>query len=100
MAFSDFLNTPITAWNQARWPGGKTLPPLPTHDWVFTGLLDVGGNNMVTGRNRIASSYLVATQNQLSEARSAVDGQPSAGVVERRLNYILAHLNRFMGITE
>jgi len=100
VAFSDFLNTPITAWNQARWPGGKALPPLPAHDWVFTGLLDVGGNYMVTGRNRIASSYLVATQNQLPEARSAVGGQPSAGVVERRLNYILAQLNRFMGISE
>jgi agmatine deiminase len=100
VAFSDFLNAPIFAWNQARWPGGKALSQLPVHDWVFTGLLDVGGNYMVTGRNKIASSYLVATQNQLPEARPVDGGQPPAGVVERRLSYILAQLNRFMGITE
>ena len=97
VALSDMLNQPVMAWNQASWPGGKTLRRLPTHVWYFTGLLDVGGNYMVTGQNRIASSYLVATQNELP-GRGAED-RSSPGELDRRLTYILGQLNRFMGIT-
>jgi hypothetical protein len=96
VAFSDFLNRPILAWNQARWPGDKKLRPLPAHGWFFTGLLDVGGNYMVTGQNQIASSYLVATQNELPDR--GPEDRPPPGGLDRRLTYILEQLNRFMGI--
>jgi len=100
VAFSDFLNTPVRAWNQAQWAGGKSLKPLPVHDWYFTGLLDVGGNYMVTGQNKIASSYLVATQNELPVLNEKENTDPSPEVLERRLTYILEQLNRFMGVTQ
>jgi len=103
IAFSDFLNAPIRAWNKASWGNQKQNPrmlaPLPVHDWYFTGLLDVGGNYMVTGQNKIASSYLVATQNELPTRDEADNTNPSPAVLERRLDYILQQLNRFMGIT-
>ncbi len=100
IAFSDFLNTPIRAWNAARWGKDKArrLAPLPVHDWYFTGLLDVGGNYMVTGQNKIASSYLVATQNELPVTQENENTDPSPAVLERRLEYILQQLNRFMGV--
>src|SRR3990172_2163866 len=62
---SDFLNAPIRKWNNANWNNSKKLPPINVHNWYNTGLLDVGGNYMVTGDGIIASSYLVATQNEL-----------------------------------
>jgi agmatine/peptidylarginine deiminase len=100
IAFSDFLNAPIRAWNAASWgsQNARTLTPLPVHDWYFTGLLDVGGNYMVTGQNKIASSYLVATQNELPTRNEEDNTKPSPAVLERRLEYILQQLNRFMGI--
>lgn len=100
VALSDFLNAPIRAWNAARWPGDKALPPLLVHDWYFTGLLDVGGNFMVTGQNKIASSYLVATQNELPICDERDNTQPSPKELDRRMQYILEQLNQFMGITE
>jgi hypothetical protein len=49
---SDYLNAPIRAWDAARWHG-KRLPEIPAHNWYCTGLLEVGGNYMVTGDGRI-----------------------------------------------
>ena len=98
VAFSDFLNSPIRAWNTANWAGGAKLPPLPVHDWFFTGLLDVGGNYMVTGQNVIASSYLVATQNELPLNNDHGLTDPTPADIENRMVYILEQLNRFMGI--
>ena len=63
--FSDYLNAPILVWNAALWGDTKKLPPINTHNWYFTGLLEVGGNYMTTGDGIVASSYLVATQNEL-----------------------------------
>lgn len=103
VAFSDFLNAPVRAWNAARWgskDAQRQLPQLPVHDWYFTGLLDVGGNYMVTGQNKIASSYLVATQNELPVRNERDNTNPSPAVLEERLQFILDQLNRFMGIQE
>jgi Porphyromonas-type peptidyl-arginine deiminase len=101
--FSDFLNAPILVWNAAVWNKHKKLPPIAAHNWYFTGLLDVGGNYMVTGDGIIASSYLVATQNELPvhELPLRAEDQstdPSAAVIDARMKYILEQLNRFMGI--
>ena len=99
--FSDYLNAPVRAWNKASWGNKdpkKKLPQIDVHNWYFTGLLDVGGNYMVTGDGIIASSYLVATQNELPvEKESDVDGH-CAAVIQKRMEYVTAQLNRFMGI--
>lgn len=92
--FSDFLNAPVRAWNAARWQDTQ-LPQMPTHDWFFTGLLNVGGNFMVTSDGIVASSYLAATQNELPIGDPT---QPTDEIIAERLKYILEQLNRFMGI--
>lgn len=96
---SDFLNGPIRAWDSAEWHGHK-LDPIPPHDWYCTGLLEVGGNFMVTGDGVIASTYLVATQNELPVPRQGAghSGDPAPEVIDERMRYVLAQLNRFMGV--
>lgn len=94
---SDFLNSPIRKWNSANWHK-KKLPRIQTHDWFFTGLLDVGGNYMVTGDGIISSSYLVATQNELPVTHETETTKPHVDNIESRIKYILEQLNRFMGI--
>lgn len=96
--FSDYLNAPIAVWNAAVWNDTKKLPPIKQHNWYFTGLLDVGGNYMVTGDGIIASSYLVATQNELPVWRDADSPDPDDSTVDARMKYILEQLNRFMGL--
>jgi len=103
--FSDYLNAPIRQWNDASWTTYKKnkkenakLPPIDIHDWFFTGLLDVGGNYMVTGDGTIASSYLVADQNELPVHKEEWITNPPPSIVERRMEYITEQLNRFMGI--
>lgn len=95
---SDFLNGPIRKWNGASWPGGKKLPEIKVHNWYYTGLLDVGGNYMVNGKGIIASSYLVATQNELPVMKESDTTGDCAAVIDARMNYILEQLNRFMGV--
>ncbi len=94
--FSDWLNAPIRKWNNAGW-NGKKLPPIQTHDWYFTGLLNVGGNYMVTEDGIIASSYLVATQNELPIDSEEQVTNPDATTVEKRMEYIMDQCNRFLG---
>lgn len=107
--FSDYLNAPIRKWNNAEWDPPKDecdkgkqtsqkLPPIDVHNWYETGLLDVGGNYMVTGDGIIASSYLVATQNELPVHVEDQTTDPSKYTIEKRMEYILEQLNRFMGI--
>lgn len=107
--FSDYLNAPIRQWNSASWQNHawngqkwvkdiKKLPKIEVHDWFFTGLLDVGGNYMVTGDGTIASSYLVATQNELPVHKEKRTTDPCAATLDSRMNYITEQLNRFMGI--
>ncbi|MEM7240821.1 MAG: agmatine deiminase family protein [Pseudomonadota bacterium] len=98
--FSDFLNGPIRAWNKARWSGDVKQEPIPTHDWYFTGLLEVGGNYMVTSKGKIASSYLVSTQNELPSENQKWDTEPDKEEVAKRMEYILEQFNRFMGLKE
>ncbi len=86
---SDYLNAPIRAWK------GK---PIKVHNWLFTGLLDVGGNYMVNGTGAIASSYLVATQNELPVTDESYLTSPPPEVIEERMDYIMDQLHRFMGI--
>jgi agmatine/peptidylarginine deiminase len=95
--FSDYLNTPIRAWNAARWQH-KRLPEIPPHNWYYTGLLEVGGNFMVTGDGILASSYLVATQNELPVPKHDQTTNPSAKVIAQRMEYILEQFNRFLGV--
>jgi len=97
--FSDFLNAPIRKWNKAEWNKIKKLPPIDVHNWYCTGLLDVGGNYMVTSNSIIASSYLVATQNELPVHKEEQTTDPCAYTIEERMKYILEQLNRFMGLT-
>ena len=80
--FSDYLNRPILNWNFA-----KQKPAIPIHEWFFTGLLDVGGNYMVNGEDVIASSYLVADQNEI----------PGEDSFNDRMEYIMDQTNRFLG---
>jgi len=94
--FSDWLNAPIRKWNDASW-NGKKLPPIQTHDWYFTGLLNVGGNYMVTGNGIIASSYLVATQNELPVESEEQVTNPDAATIKKRMEYIMNQCNRFLG---
>lgn len=98
--FSDFLNAPIRKWNKARWNGNKRLSHIPPHNWYFTGLLDVGGNYMVNGEGIIASSYLVATQNELPVYIHDQTENPSEHVIEERMKYIMEQANRFLGATQ
>ena len=95
---SDFLDAPIRAWNAARWSGGRKNKPIDTHDWFFVGLLDVGGNYMVTGTGILASSYLVATQNELPVSHEQEITNPDQRVLDERMTYILEQMNRFMGM--
>ncbi|WP_119154599.1 agmatine deiminase family protein [Caldimonas tepidiphila] len=95
---SDFLNGPIRKWNGAAWPGGRKLPEIAVHDWYYLGLLDVGGNYMVNGKGAIASSYLVATQNEIPLGHGCGGSTPSGAVIDARMEYVLAQLNRFLGI--
>jgi agmatine/peptidylarginine deiminase len=53
---------------------------------------------MVTNDGVIASSYLVATQNELPLPAHDQTKNPSAEVIEQRMKYILEQLNRFMGV--
>ncbi|AGN70735.1 agmatine deiminase family protein [Paenibacillus caseinilyticus] len=94
---SDFLNAPIRKWNKARWSNGANLPHIDTHNWFFTGLLDVGGNYMVTTDGIIASSYLVATQNELPTDIDPENPKPSPETLEARMKYIMEQTNRFLG---
>lgn len=97
--FSDFLNAPIRKWNKAEWSGDKKLDHIPPHNWYFTGLLDVGGNYMVNGKGIIASSYLVATQNELPVYTDDQTEDPCEHVIEERMKYIMEQTNRFLGAT-
>lgn len=94
---SDFLNAPIRKWNSAEWQDKQKLPEIKVHNWYYTGLLDVGGNYMVNGKGVIASSYLVATQNELP---MEMPHQPAEceEVVAARMKYVLRQLNTFMGV--
>jgi agmatine deiminase len=53
---------------------------------------------MVTRDGIIASSYLVATQNELPVESEDQTTDPCADTIEKRMNYILEQLNRFMGV--
>ncbi|MBP0017027.1 MAG: agmatine deiminase family protein [Cyanobacteria bacterium SBLK] len=98
--FSDYLNVPIRAWNEARW-GRQKLAPIKDHNWYNTGLLNVGGNYMSTSNNVVASSYLVATQNELPvDDQRENEDNPSSSTIEDRMKYILGQFNRFMGTTK
>lgn len=103
--FSDFLNNPIRQWNKARWHtsdtdknGSAQLKPIPVHNFYYLGLLDVGGNYMVDGQGNIASTYLVATQNELPVKAQSDLKQVSQDEINKRMDYVLEQLNRFMGI--
>jgi agmatine/peptidylarginine deiminase len=98
--FSDFLNGPIRKWNKAQWPGDVKQEPINVHDWYFSGLLEVGGNYMVTSKGKIASSYLVAVQNELPSDKQSNDTARCAEDFEKRMTYILEQFNRFMGLSE
>jgi agmatine deiminase len=95
---SDYIYGPIRKWNNAEWPIKQKLPPIKEHDWYYLGLLDVGGNYMVTGTGAIASSYLVATQNEIPFGTTANNTDPSPADIEARMKYILDQFNRFMGV--
>ncbi len=96
--FSDYLNAPIRKWNKADWNGDK-LEHIKPHNWYNSGLLNVGGNYMVTSTGTVSSSYLVAIQNELPSTKQPIDPQePEFETVDKRMTYILEQLNRFMGI--
>ena len=96
--FSDFLNGTIRKWNKAAWSGDVKQEPIQTHDWYFSGLLEVGGNYMVTSQGKIASSYLVAVQNELPSDNQNWDTDPDAEEIELRMIYVLEQFNRFYGV--
>lgn len=98
--FSDYLNGPIRKWNKATWSGNVKQQAIDTHDWYFSGLLEVGGNYMVTSQGKIASSYLVAVQNELPSENQKWDTDPDAAEIERRMIYVLEQFNRFMGLKQ
>ncbi|WP_105188171.1 agmatine deiminase family protein [Pseudoalteromonas sp. T1lg48] len=99
--FSDFLNNPIRQWNKARWhkENPTKLTPIKVHNFYYSGLLDVGGNYMVDGKGNIASTYLVATQNELPTHNEQDLYGNAPAIIEKRMKYILEQLNRFMGIS-
>ena len=90
---SDMLNTPIRKWNKEN-PDKE----IKVHNWYNTGLLDVGGNYMVNGQGKVASSYLVATQNELPTSDEKFLTNPTNEVIAQRMKYVLSQLNQFMGI--
>jgi agmatine deiminase len=95
---SDFLNAPIRKRNNAAW-GTKSdvkLKPIKPHRWFFSGLLNVGGNYMVTSEGVIASSYLVATQNELPTDKDPE--KPDETELKARMDYIMEQSNRFLGV--
>ncbi|MDR0983944.1 MAG: agmatine deiminase family protein [Ruminococcus sp.] len=98
---SDWINAPIRRWNTASWASGDTKitnSQIDTVNWFFTGLLNVGGNYMVTSNGVIASSYLVATQNELPEE---TDPQhPNEEALNARMKYIMEQSNRFLGVNK
>lgn len=94
---SDYLNAPIRKWNKAEWSNGSKLPQIPVHNWFFSGLLNVGGNYMVTSDGVIASSYLVATQNKLPTDTDPESKEPSPETLDGRMKYIMEQTNRFLG---
>ncbi|CCN72240.1 agmatine deiminase family protein [Vibrio nigripulchritudo] len=105
--FSDFLNNPIRQWNKARYhtteldkKGSAQLPPIPVHNFYYLGLLDVGGNYMVDGNGSVASTYLVATQNELpvKEQQDLEREHTTQQEIDKRMEYVLEQQNRFMGI--
>ena len=93
---ADFLNAPIRQWNNARWHGQPNKEMIPENRWFFTGMLHVGGNYMCTTDGRIASSYLVATQNELPSDEYC-DGNITKDSIDRRMEYIMEQSNRFLG---
>lgn len=92
---SDYLNAPIRRWNNAVWGSKKQPDPIKTHRWFFSGLLNVGGNYMATSTGIIASSYLVATQNELPT--DADPETPDQEAMDNRMKYIMEQTNRFLG---
>ncbi len=92
---SDYLNAPIRKWNKASWAGGKKLPQIQPNRWFLSGLLNVGGNYMVTSKGVIASSYLVAAQNELPTDLDPEN--PDAKDMDARMQYIMEQSNRFLG---
>lgn len=94
---SDFLNAPIRKWNKSQWSAEKKLEQIPVHNWFFSGLLNVGGNYMVTRDGVIASSYLVATQNELPTDTEPESKEPSPETLDNRMKYIMEQTNRFLG---
>ncbi|MDR0374787.1 MAG: agmatine deiminase family protein [Treponema sp.] len=94
---SDFLNAPIRKHNNAAWGtnSDEKLPQIKTHRWFFSGLLNVGGNYMVTSKGVIASSYLVATQNELPTDKDPE--KPNETDLKDRMEYIMEQANRFLG---
>ena len=92
---SDFFNAPIRKWNKENEENGNQKEPIIPHRWFFSGLLNVGGNYMATSQGVIASSYLVATQNELpTDYNPEV---PDAKAFDNRMNYIMEQTNRFLG---
>lgn len=92
---SDYFNSPIRKRNKAVWAGGQKLSTIEPHRWFFSGLLNVGGNYMATSKGVIASSYLVATQNELPEDTDPEN--PDKTDIAKRMQYIMEQTNRFLG---
>ena len=95
---SDFLDAPIRAWNSACAWERRDSAVIDDHDWFFLGLLDVGGNYMVTGKGILASSYLVATQNEVPVTKEKEITHPDQHMLDERMTYILEQMNRFLGV--
>ncbi|MDN3610422.1 agmatine deiminase family protein [Vibrio ostreicida] len=99
--FSDYLNAPIRKWNLAEWPDNENGPvthsEINVHNWYNLGLLEVGGNYMVNSSGTLASTYLVAKQNELPLANGNPEN-PDTEEIDVRMQYILNQFNRFMGI--
>lgn len=94
---SDYLNAPIRRWNKAAEDADLKMKKIPTHTWFFSGLLNVGGNYMTTSDGTIASSYLVAMQNQLPTDVYPDNPKPAPEVLDNRMNYIMDQTNLFLG---
>lgn len=92
---SDYFNSPIRKRNNAAWADDKKLLHIEPHRWFFSGLLNVGGNYMATSQGVIASSYLVATQNELPN--DADPEHPDKKSIDERMKYIMEQTNRFLG---
>lgn len=92
---SDYFNAPIRKWNKAQWGEKKQPNPIEPHRWFFSGLLNVGGNYMATSKGVLASSYLVATQNELPTDYNPEGPDPKA--LDERMKYIMEQTHRFLG---